>query len=86
MKYKAIVGFSGTVSASQDSLIDIPNKDIASDLLKAGYIEEVETNTDAEVETNTDVEGAESSAGEKTGKKSIRKHSKKADADVDEKE
>lgn len=83
MKYKALIGFSGAVSASQDSLVEIPNKDIANDLLKAGYIAEVETTTDAEVETTTDIENVDTTE-KKTGKKSTRKSSKKADAEVDE--
>ena len=39
--YKALVSFSGAVSASQDSIIEIFDAEIANDLLNAGYIIEV---------------------------------------------
>ena len=45
MMYKALVSFSGAVSASQDSIIEISDAEIANDLLNAGYIEQNE-NTD----------------------------------------
>ena len=45
--YKALVSFSGAVSASQDSIIEIFDAEIANDLLNAGYIIEVkDENTD----------------------------------------
>lgn len=46
MMYKALVSFSGAVSASQDSIIEISDAEIANDLLNAGYIEEQNENTD----------------------------------------
>lgn len=46
MMYKALVSFSGAVSASQDSIIEISDAEIANDLLNAGYIEEKNENTD----------------------------------------
>lgn len=47
MMYKALVSFSGAVSASQDSIIEIFDAEIANDLLNAGYIIEVkDENTD----------------------------------------
>lgn len=45
MMYKALVSFSGAVSASQDSIIEISDAEIANDLLNAGYIEEQNENT-----------------------------------------
>ena len=45
--YKALVSFSGAISASQDSIIEIFDAEIANDLLNAGYIIEVkDENTD----------------------------------------
>ena len=49
MKYKVLVGFSGAISASLDDEIEIINQDWAEDLLKAGYIEPLES--DAFIET-----------------------------------
>ena len=46
MMYKALVSFSGAVSASQDSIIEISDAEIANDLLNAGYIEEQDENKD----------------------------------------
>lgn len=47
MMYRALVSFSGAVSASQDSIIEISDAEIANDLLNAGYIiEEKDENTD----------------------------------------
>lgn len=46
MMYKALVSFSGVVSASQDSIIEISDAEIANDLLNAGYIEEQDENKD----------------------------------------
>lgn len=43
MKYKALVSFSGAVSASLNSIIEISDAEIANDLLNAGYIEVKET-------------------------------------------
>ncbi|WP_295264670.1 hypothetical protein [Veillonella sp.] len=43
MKYKVLVGFSGAISASLDDEIEIINQDWAEDLLKAGYIEPLES-------------------------------------------
>lgn len=42
MMYKALVSFCGAVSASQDSVIEISDAEIANDLLNAGYIEEIQ--------------------------------------------
>ena len=41
MKYRALVSFSGAVSASLNSIIEISDAEITNDLLNAGYIEEV---------------------------------------------
>ena len=41
MKYKALVSFVGQISMAKGNITEISNKDIISDLLKAGYIEEV---------------------------------------------
>ena len=42
MKYKALTSFSGAISAPLNTIIEIKNKEIAKDLLNAGYIEAVE--------------------------------------------
>lgn len=39
MIYKAKVSFSGVISMDKGDLQDIPDKSIADDLLKAGYIQ-----------------------------------------------
>jgi hypothetical protein len=49
MAYKALVSFAGAVSMAQGEVIDKIEPEIAKDLLKAGYIEEVgsgKTDTD----------------------------------------
>ena len=47
MMYKVLVSFCGAVSASQNSIIEISDAEIANDLLNAGYIiEEKDENTD----------------------------------------
>ena len=38
MKYKALVSFSGAVTASLKQIIEINDEEIANDLLNAGYI------------------------------------------------
>lgn len=40
--YRALTSFSGSVSMAMDEVKEILNPSIAKDLLKAGYIEEVE--------------------------------------------
>ena len=55
MMYKAKVNFSGIISMSVGELSDIADASIAKDLLKAGYIEEVqpaEKNKTAKATTN----------------------------------
>lgn len=42
-KYKALVSFAGTVTASAGSDIEINDEDVVEDLVKAGYIEPVKT-------------------------------------------
>ena len=39
MKYRALLSFSGAVSASLNSIIEISDAEITNDLLNAGYIE-----------------------------------------------
>ena len=61
MKYKATVSFSGSVSMHAGEVKAIDNADIAKDLLKAGYIEEVKPadKTTAKATTNkTEKKGA----------------------------
>ena len=41
-KYKALVSFSGVISAAAGSEIEIKNKTVIKDLLKAGYIKPIE--------------------------------------------
>lgn len=43
MEYKALVSFGGKVSMHAGEVKEIKDKDIVNDLLKAGYIEKVET-------------------------------------------
>ena len=40
-KYRALVSFCGQITMSKGSEREINNKELAKDLLKAGYIEEV---------------------------------------------
>lgn len=40
--YKALVSFSGIISMAKGEVRDIPDRSVAEDLLKAGYIEETE--------------------------------------------
>lgn len=39
--HKALVSFAGVVSASAGQVINIDDKAIAADLLRAGYVEQV---------------------------------------------
>lgn len=41
MKYKALIGFSGVVTMAQGEIKEIDNPDVAKDLLRAKFIEEV---------------------------------------------
>jgi len=41
MKYRALVSFSGKICMAMGESREITDKSIASDLLKAGYIEEL---------------------------------------------
>jgi len=51
MKVKAIVGFSGpAVSMSVGQVGEIADKAILADLLRAGYIEEIESKAEAKTE------------------------------------
>lgn len=52
MKYKALVSFSGAVTASLKQIIEINDEEIANDLLNAGYIKLVKDskNTEEEVQ------------------------------------
>ena len=43
MEYKALVSFAGKVSMYEGEVKEIVDKDIADDLLKAGYIEKLKT-------------------------------------------
>nr|DAZ72587.1 MAG TPA: hypothetical protein [Caudoviricetes sp.] len=45
MKYKALVSFSGIVSATIGEVIDIADKEVAQDLLNAKYVEEIKKKT-----------------------------------------
>lgn len=47
--YKALVSFSGLVTATKDQEIEIKDKYIIKDLLQAGYIEEIKKETSKEV-------------------------------------
>ena len=48
--YKALRSFVGTISAGKSQIIDIKDKAVAEDLLKAGYIEEYKQEKTKEVE------------------------------------
>lgn len=39
--YKALISFSGVISMANGTVGEIPDKAVAEDLLKAGYIEEI---------------------------------------------
>ena len=45
--YKALTSFSGILSMAEGEVRDIADKAVISDLLKAGYIEEVKPPADA---------------------------------------
>ena len=47
MKYKALVSFSGAVTASLKQIIEINDEEIANDLLNAGYIKLVKESKNA---------------------------------------
>lgn len=47
MKYKALVSFSGAVTASLKQIIEINDEEIANDLLNAGYIKLVKDSKNA---------------------------------------
>ena len=38
MKYEAIESFSGIISMAKDEVREIPNEDLAKELMKAGFI------------------------------------------------
>ena len=59
MKYKAKVNFSGAISMYVGEVREIADVDIAKDLLKAGYIEEIKpADKGAKVNSNkTDKKG-----------------------------
>ena len=50
MKYKALVSFSGSVTASLNQIIEINDEEIANDLLNAGYITVVKDSKKTEEE------------------------------------
>ena len=50
MKYKALVSFSGAVTASLKQIIEINDEEIANDLLNAGYIKLVKDSKKTEEE------------------------------------
>lgn len=61
MEYKAKVSFSGAISMAAGEVKTITDADVAKDLLKAGYIEEIKPadKTSAKASTNkTDKKGA----------------------------
>lgn len=45
MKYKALVSFSGLISAAKGETLELNDDYIAQDLLRAKYIEEVKNET-----------------------------------------
>ena len=47
--YKALVSFSGLVTATKDQEIEIKDKYIIKDLLQAGYTEEIKKETSKEI-------------------------------------
>lgn len=58
MKYKALVSFSGAVTASLKQIIEINDEEIANDLLNAGYIKLVKDSKKTE-EDNKKIEETE---------------------------
>lgn len=57
MKVKAKTSFSGMITLAIGEVGDIEDDFILNDLLKAGYIEPVETDGDKNQRTNADLEG-----------------------------
>ena len=53
MKYKALVSFVGEISMAKGNIKEISNKELISDLLKAGYIEEVKEKSKEEPKAPT---------------------------------
>ena len=42
MKVKALIGFSGLVSMRKGEVKEIDDKNIVTDLIRAGYVEQIE--------------------------------------------
>ena len=57
--YKALVTFSGLVSACKGQTINIENQEIAKDLLDAKYIEEVSNKPKKETTKKNEEDAAE---------------------------
>lgn len=55
MKIKALKSFSGLLSMSKGEVINCNRRDVVNDLLKAGYVEEVEETNVAPVQLEQDV-------------------------------
>lgn len=49
-KYKALISFAGQITMSVNEIKEIKDKEIAEDLLNAGYIEEIKTKKTAKKE------------------------------------
>lgn len=54
--YKALRSFVGTISAGKSQIIEIKDKAVAEDLLKAGYIEEIKEEKPKKVVKKTEAE------------------------------
>lgn len=83
MTYKVLIGFSGAVSASANSFIELTNEELIKDLENAGYIIPVEgkddkdkTVKDGEGKDDKDKTETDSNEDEVTEKKSTKKAAK----------
>lgn len=70
MAYKALTSFAGVVSMAQGEVIDKIEPEIAKDLLKAGYIEEIGSSKTEKVEKAEKVEKTEK-VGKSTKSKKV---------------
>lgn len=67
MAYKALISFAGAVSMAQGETVDKMDPEIAKDLLRAGYIEEIGGNKAEKTEKAEKVDKAEKPTKSKKG-------------------
>lgn len=54
MKVKALISFSGLIAMTKNEIRDIENKEIYSDLIKAGYVEQIKEQKSSRKKVTTD--------------------------------